>query len=439
MRKFFLTLLILAAASTFANAQQQVRRVGDLVFDDVTLKRTGERMNVSIQMDLTRLNVRTRRSVHIIPVLINGKDSLELSPVGVYSNGRYVSYLRHGKSVFEDLGEKVYREEEAPSVIDYQITVPYADWMDGSYIYVSRKTYGCCMKMKDQQRGVLADYTVPKFEPLLVYMDVPERVTVTVTKELYGAAYINYGLSRTDILPDYRQNRDELAKILSTIDSVKNVNGVTVKKIYLHGYASPESPFENNERLARERTLALRDYIMRQYSFEEGIIETSYDPENWEGLRAYVEASYLPYKKQILAVIDGNRDPDTKEWIIKSKYQDDYKFMVKTYYPLLRKTDYRIVYTVDEGAMSADPHEAACNLNAANDAIAEGRYRDARRHLLLAGDTEESIYAWGVYYLAVGDYVRARSYLKEARALGIIEASAMLRQCDALEEFYDGK
>ena len=153
-------------------------------------------------------------------------------------------------------------------------------------------------------------------------MDVPERVTVSVTKELFGAAYINYGLSRTDVLPDYRQNRDELAKILSTIDSVKNVNGVTVKKIYLCGYASPESPFDNNERLARERTLALRDYIMNQYSFEEGIIETSYEPENRSGLR---------------------------------------------------------------------------------------------------------------------DYVRARSYLKEARALGIIEASAMLRQCDALEEFYDGK
>lgn len=437
MRKIFLTLLILVAASTFAIAQQQVRRVGDLIFDDVTLKRTGERMNVSIQMDLSRLNVSTRRSVHIIPVMVNGKDSLELTPVGVYSNGRYVSYLRHGKSVFEDLGEKVYREEEVPVTIDYRVSVPYADWMDGSYIYVSRKTYGCCMKMKDQQRGVLAGYTVPKFEPLLIYMDVEERVTVT--KELYGAAYINYGLSRTDILPDYRRNREELAKIIATIDSVKNVSGVTVKKIYLCGYASPESPYENNERLARERTCALKEYIMNQYSFEDGIIETSYDPENWNGLRDYVEASYLPYKRQILAVIDGSRDPDTKEWIIKSKYQDDYQFMVKTYYPLLRKTDYRIVYTVVEDALSAYPEDPACNLNAANDAIAEGRYRDARRHLLVAGDTEEAIYTWGVYYLGVGDYVRARSYLKEARALGIIEASAMLRQCDALEEFYDGK
>ena len=151
MRKIFLTLLILVAASTFAIAQQQVKRVGDLVFDDVTLKRTGDRMNVSIKMDLTRLNVRTRRSVHIIPVLINGRDSLELSPIGIYSNGRYVSYLRNGQSVFEDLGEKVYREEEVPAIFDYQTAVPYADWMDGSYIYVSRKTYGCCMRMKDQQ------------------------------------------------------------------------------------------------------------------------------------------------------------------------------------------------------------------------------------------------------------------------------------------------
>lgn len=438
MRKIFLALLILAVSSASASAQQ-VRRVGDLVFDNVILKKTGERMNVSMQMDLTRLNVRTRKSVHIIPILANGKDSLELAPVGIYSNGRYVSYLRNGKSVFEDLGEKVYREEEAPAVIDYQTTVPYADWMDGSYIYVSRKTFGCCMRMKDEQRGMLADYSVPKFEPMLIYMDVEERATVTVTKELYGAAYINYGLSRTDIIPDYRRNRDELAKIMATIDSVKNVNGVVVQKIYLRGYASPESPYENNERLARERTSALKGYILSQYSFEDGIIETSYEPENWSGLRDYVEASYLPNKRQILAVIDGSRDPDTKEWIIKSKYKDDYQFMVKTYYPLLRKTDYRIVYTVVDDALSVYPEDAACNLNAANDAIAEGRYRDARRHLLKAGDTEEAIYTWGVYYLGVGDYVRARSYLKEARALGIMEASAMLRQCAALEEFYEGK
>ena len=103
MRKIFLALLILAVSSASASAQQ-VRRVGDLVFDNVILKKTGERMNVSMQMDLTRLNVRTRKSVHIIPILANGKDSLELAPVGIYSNGRYVSYLRNGKSVFEDRG-----------------------------------------------------------------------------------------------------------------------------------------------------------------------------------------------------------------------------------------------------------------------------------------------------------------------------------------------
>ena len=84
MRKLFLTLLVLAAASGIALAQQQVKRVGDLVFDDVTLKRTGDRMNVSIKMDLTRLNVRTRRSVHIIPVLINGQDSLEEYTIGFW-------------------------------------------------------------------------------------------------------------------------------------------------------------------------------------------------------------------------------------------------------------------------------------------------------------------------------------------------------------------
>ena len=152
MRKLFIATLFVSMFGVQAMAQRTAKEVTDLSFDNVQLKRVGEHMNVSMQIDLSALEVRTRRSVHIVPVLKNAKDSLELAPVGVYSNGRYVAYLRNGKSVFEDLGETVYREDEAPATIEYQTSVPYADWMDGSHIYVSRRLYGCCEKMKDDHR-----------------------------------------------------------------------------------------------------------------------------------------------------------------------------------------------------------------------------------------------------------------------------------------------
>ena len=433
MRTLLVAILLVSMFGVQAPAQRASKDVTDLAFDNVQLKRVGEQMSVSMQIDLSALEVKTRRSVHIVPVLKNAGDSLELAPVGVYSNGRYVAYLRNGKSVFEDLGEKVYREEEVPEMIEYQTSVPYADWMDGSRIYVSRRLYGCCEKMKDEKKVDLTEFSVPRFEPLLIYVEA--RTELPVVKERVVSVCVHFENSSVEILPDYMGNKGELAKITALIDSVRNIGGVVVKKIYLKGYASPVSPYDNNEHLAMSRTEALKQYIMNMYKFDERVMDEFYEPENWEDLRGYVEASSLPYKRQILATIDGDRDPDTKEWIIKSKYKEDYKYLTDNVYPSLRKTDCKIVYAVTSNVLD----DASYNLNEACSAIAEGRYRDARRHLLKAGDTEEAVYVWGVYYLGVGDYVRARSYLKEARGLGIAEADQMLKQCDALEEFYDGK
>lgn len=70
-------------------------------------------------------------------------------------------------------------------------------------------------------------------------------------REESGRAYLDFPLNETTIYPEYRNNPTELAKIKRSIDLIKNDTNVVISHIDIHGYASPEGPYSNNERLAR--------------------------------------------------------------------------------------------------------------------------------------------------------------------------------------------
>lgn len=53
-----------------------------------------------------------------------------------------------------------------------------------------------------------------------------------------------------------------------TIDLVKNDADVHITSITLHGYASPDGSYANNEKLAKNRTKAVYDYLRNLYPVE---------------------------------------------------------------------------------------------------------------------------------------------------------------------------
>ena len=176
--------------------------------------------------------------------------------------------------------------------------------------------------MLDSAYYALTSYKI--YEPSFLYAAVPER-NVAKMRALEGNAYVDFPVSETVIYPDYHSNRSELEKIVAQIDSVRLDPDVSVKSIFIKGYASPESPYDNNTRLAKGRTEAIRSYVEDMYDFPDGLITTDYEPENWEELRAYVAASKLPSRKRILELIDKDEEPDRKEWLIKSRYKGEYQ------------------------------------------------------------------------------------------------------------------
>ena len=101
----------------------------------------------------------------------------------------------------------------------------------------------------------------------------------------------------------------------------------------IKGYASPEGSYTNNVRLAKGRTATLKDYVLGQYSFPSSIIATSYEPEDWEGLRRYVEKSDIADREGILAIINSDMEPDPVNEEIRRRYPRQYEFLLREVYP----------------------------------------------------------------------------------------------------------
>ena len=438
---------------------------------DLRMERNGNYLAVDMLLDLNKLKVDGNRAVLLTPRLVNDADSIDLPSIGIYGRRRYYFYVRNGESMLSGKDEQSYKASQKPNQIAYNNLLPYADWMNGAILSLHRSDYGCCNTLLAEQVGLLDRHTeAVEFFPELVY--VRPKAEQVKSRALEGSAYIDFPVDKTVIYPDYRRNTIELDKIQATIDSVRNDRDVTITQVWLKGFASPESPYAHNTELAIGRTAALKNYIQQLYKFAPGIIATDYEPEDWAGLRRFVEQGDINHKTEILALIDSDREPDNKEYAIKKYYPEEYRFMLQNWYPALRHTDYRIAYNirsynnVDEirqvmlsqpqklslnefylvaqeyepgtdefsdvfdTAVRMFPTDETANLNAANAAMRRGDLAAAERYLTKAGETPEAIYARGALAIRREDYDTARIYLDKAKSLGLRQAEITLGQLD---------
>lgn len=470
MKKTSYILILLLGVGLTAEAQNSKQTVVDGVsVSDVKMERNGAYIAVDMNLGLKDLAVEGNRAVLLTPRLVNGSDSLDLPSIGIYGRRRYYFYVRNGESLLTDKDEMSYKASEKPDGIAYHNIVSYADWMNGAVLSLHRSDYGCCNTLLARQDGTLGRHT-EAFFPELVF--VQPEAEIMKSRSLSGSAYIDFPVDQTMIYPDYRRNTVELGKIQATIDSVRNDKDVTITSVWLKGYASPESPYKHNTELAIGRTAALKKHIGQLYSFADNVIQTDYEPEDWAGLRRYVEQSNIDHRAEILALIDSDMEPDAKEWKIKRTYPEEYRFMLQNFYPALRHTDYRIDYNIrtfsdadeirrimaerpqklslnelylvagqyepgtDEftdvfqTAVRMFPNDETANLNAANAAIRRDDFGTARRYLDKAGDSAEAVYARGALAVREGDYDTACRYLNKAKEMGLEQAGRTLDELD---------
>lgn len=464
MKQTLFTCLILLASIVTARAESIVENI---TVDNFNIEREGNYLSLSVNINLRNLDVKSNQCVMIEPRIVNGNDSLTLQPIAVYGRLRYYYYQRNYNGAMPGAENAIsFISKDKPDSVAYHVMVPYSEWMDGADVAIERIDRGCCHKVILDNYGIIGNYH-DEFFPTLQYI----RPAVTREKrfELKGSSYIDFPVNSTEIYPDYRRNPVELDSIRRTIDVVRNNVDATIDTIWLKGFASPESPYSHNTDLAIGRTESLHQYIKHLYNFDNSVVFiTDYEPEDWDGLRRFVDESNLEHRAEILALIDSNMEPDAKELRIKRMYPADYLIMLQTYYPALRHTDYKVSYVIrsytspeeilevmhtrpqnldmnefyiaaEEYAPGSDeftevyetavrmyPDDPVANLNAANAALRRGDIKGAERYISKAGDSPETLYGLGAIAIRKREYDKARAYLRQAVNAGFEPARETL-------------
>lgn len=122
-------------------------------------------------------------------------------------------------------------------------------------------------------------------------------------REIISEAFLDFVVNKTDIRPDYMNNPQELKKVTDLVAGIKDDPDVTVRAINVIGYASPEGLLSNNQRLSEGRAKALTDYLASQFDYPRSLYQVAFAGENWDGLKECVEASPMPYRKEVLEFI----------------------------------------------------------------------------------------------------------------------------------------
>jgi len=457
-------------AFVVAMAQEKIKLTGvkkkqntQITVSDFQVTQTDQQTIVSMNFILDSLKVKSARYRAFTPILRSkdGSQKQRLKSLLVTGRVQDIIFERDGiDPLYVDNCQTVRRLKDEPQSVNYSDAVNRQPWHKGAEVWLESDLCGCGDTLKSDQ----AYLGKMKSDPVYHFTDAVPAPSKKI-RNLHGTAFINFVVDRWEMKPDYMDNYRELRKITDTLDVMTQDPNISVKQIKIHGWASPESPYEHNRMLATNRAKSLTDYVRQTYQLPASVFAPAEaTPENWIGLREAVEqmsTDILPHRTEILDMIDDDTiDPDPKEKKIKQKYPAEYRYLLKNVYPHLRRSDYEINFeyrdftleeakeiyktkphqlsarelwdvanTFEKGsdeynkvmqtAVNLYPENKEAAINLANIALRQNDTLKAETLLEHAGDSAEAENARAILYMQQGKLADAEAALKRAQAKGM--------------------
>lgn len=475
----------------------QVRQ-GSVTVQVNELAQRGDSLYVDMAVTTEGRNVPSRMSADFTPVLVSGERSLALPAVSLMGRN---SYRNHRRALaLMSAKERGAYEKSAPyyvvpdykgdSRMDYRLALPYEAWMSSAQLTLQRIDCGCGKSSVTDVRLLAGKVSLEevivieryRIEPHLAYIR-PEAEAVKSRAE-QGESFLDFAVGKTAVNPEFGRNAAELEKIRRMIDLVQDDKDLTIKRIVIVGYASPEGSLAMNERLSEGRAKALRDYLQSRYPAILGALYSiRFGGENWDDLVKAVQTSDMPDKQAVLDIIDrysiiGGREAK----LMALKGGTPWRYMLREMFPSLRKVTVTVDYDVRnfdaeeakavvktrpqnlslnelylvantyepgsedfnslfETAVRLYPESVTATVNAAVAALERRDFVGAERYLRSVKSPDripECDNAWGLLLmLRDQDYDRAAPYFEAARAAGLKAAQQNLDEIDRLRRNLD--
>lgn len=342
-----IALVFISASSILAQDKEDI----SIVKNEIRKYRDSVYIDYSIIIEDLRLE--SDRYLTLTPVIISSQgQSIELDAILINGQQRQKLYNRIISLGHTETHYRVLNAKECKNriVIPYKATVAYQNWMLDAKVELTKSLCGCGGKMAQEDKLTIADnikgirpIPLPLFSTTYI---APEKVEKK--RELSGEAFVIFPVSKYVLIPDLAQNKAELSKINRSIDYVNDVPGVRITNITIEAYASPEGYIQNNITLSENRAAALKKYVKDIYDLREELFISKSKGENWSGLLNALDTLILnsTQKADVRQIIATNDLAERKTRLKAYDKGEVYKYLLANIYPLLRRSEYKIEYTI---------------------------------------------------------------------------------------------
>lgn len=361
MKHIYAILLMTAFVCTPAalRAENGPAYLPDIVVSDGGIVKKDRIVEFSMNVDLSGTRIKTQHTVALTPVLVSADGSREaaFAPMVIDGSARSKVYLRAQRLESVDLPP--YHDGEAEVIIRrvngkdqsyaYSATMPYERWMLDGRVELREEVHGCVNCEEGQSELMLLSDVLPTYRPDYRLDTVePEPEPVKMRAET-RTARLQFRQDSYNIRPDYKNNRAELDTVENSIRLVKDNPDVSITGIYITGYASPEATEAYNLTLSRNRANALAEYIGDIGSVPPELVHAEGKGEDWDGFLVELgKLDNLFGRDMVYELIAKYPDDhDAAELAFKNlKPSDIYLRLLNEAYPVLRRNEYRIEYSV---------------------------------------------------------------------------------------------
>ncbi len=359
------SLLTLSASAAQKNGGVPSERRIDIT--SVAISSDGADAVVTFEAAVGKKAAKGTRAITVTPVLTGGGERHELPAITVRGRGSRISQARRDRaSGTRSSGEGVVIYLRNGESYSYAASLPDSLLTPDSRLIFESGAVVCC-STGDNIRTGATDFVEERAE--VVIPELPGKSTGDRISSNYGfvepmpegpvrftdairdnALVVYFELDRHDLKKEYRNNRNILHQIIAAINVLTRSEDSEIAAVMLAGFASPEGTIGRNRELGERRGLALRDYITTNTRLRADDFVMHNGGADWDGLRIMVMDSDMPYRSEILGIIDHTPEWDAAtgtarmDVIKKISGGKAYEILRRDFFPELRNTAYIKVY-----------------------------------------------------------------------------------------------
>ena len=404
------------------------------------IRKQGDSIAINFDVNVSELALNYKLDIN--PILYNDSVSIDLKSIV------FGSFVKHTVDCRKSRRDSTVTYIRKDNIISYSTTIAYEEWMTSLDLRADRviEAYGVDYPLPSifiaEYRGVLTPiYTVEiedveeeEEEQAKIEKQIKSDFAFVHEKETNDpAAYfdnyreqgmgIHFKQGSAEIDPTYNNNGENLQKIIDAVAFIESIPDIELEKVSIVGTASPEGSAASNMRLAEDRATKLISYLKE---IKGQMFEVNNIGEDWEGLRALVDASTISYRDDILYIIDNVESFDDRErQIMNIANGAPYRYMLKHYFTKLRSASFIQIFYKMKTNPDAEKEKLVVSL------IDQKGYDDALRILEGLTVSMSTDNLKGICHMMLGDLDQARDFFNSAISKGSEHAKVNLEELES--------